>query len=222
MMKNLQVYILEDEFITQEVLKNVLSSLQCTVCGVETNAERAYKEIKELSPDFAILDIRVEGDKTGLWLGEKLDIPIIYLTAFSDAKNVKEAAKTSPVSYLQKPFNDKDLFIAVELVKAKLVDAKEIFVKEKNYAVKVILDDVLFAKKEDHYLVLFTHKTKKMMRATTQEFLNQATTDFIQVHRSYIVNKKFIKAVSLKTLLVGEHEIPISKSYQETVKEFLS
>lgn len=221
-MKNLQVYILEDEFITQEVLKNVLSSLQCTVCGVETNAERAYKEITELSPDFAILDIRVEGDKTGLWLGEKLNIPIIYLTAFSDAKNVKEAAKTSPVSYLQKPFNDKDLFIAVELVKAKLVDAKEIFVKEKNYAVKVILDDVLFAKKEDHYLVLYTNKTKKMMRATTQEFLNQATSDFIQVHRSYIVNIKFIKAVSLKTLLLGEHEIPISKSYQESVKEFLS
>lgn len=221
-MRNLQVYILEDEFITQEVLINSLSTLQCTVCGVETNSERAYKEIINLSPDFAILDIRVEGDKTGLWLGEKLNIPIIYLTAFSDAKNVKEAAKTRPVSYLQKPFNDKDLFIAVELVKAKLFDAKEIFVKEKNYSVKVILDDVLFAKKEDHYLVLYTNKTKKMIRATTQEFLNQATSDFIQVHRSYIVNKKFIKAVSLKTLLVGDHEIPFSKSYQEAVKEVLS
>lgn len=217
-MKKLQVYILEDEYITQEVLKNTLQSLHCNVCGVETNAERAYQEISNISPDFAILDIRVEGDKTGLWLGEKLNIPIIYLTAFSDTKNVKEAAKTSPVSYLQKPFNDKDLFIAIELVKAKLEEGKEIFVKEKNYDVKVKLEDVIYAKKEDHYLILFTLNSKKVMRATIQEFLNQATSDFIQVHRSYIVNKKFIKALSNKIIIVSNTQIPVSNSYIEAVK----
>jgi len=68
-MKFLRVYVLEDEIITQEVLKQSLESLNCIVVGMQANAEKALKEIHKLSPDLAILDIRVEGDKTGIWLG---------------------------------------------------------------------------------------------------------------------------------------------------------
>lgn len=217
-MKNLQVYILEDEFITQEVLKNTLQSLNCKVCGMETNAEKALKEIIKLNPDFVVLDIRVEGDKTGLWLGNQLTIPIIYLTAFSDLKNVREAAKTNPVSYLQKPFNEKDIFIALELVKNKLNTKKGVVVKEKNLSIKVNLEEVIFAKKEDHYFILHTKNSKKILRATSQEFLELASPDFIQVHRSYIVNKNYIKAYSSKKLVVFDFEIPVSSSFLEALK----
>ena len=220
-MKPIQVYILEDEHITQEVLKQTLETLDCKVCGMYSNAEKALEEIEQLHPDIAILDIRVDGEKTGIWLGNQLNIPIIYLTAFSDQKNIISAAKTHPVSYLQKPFNEKDLIIALELAKSRLNDDKELLVKDKNINIKVKIKDVLYAKKEDQYLVLYFKDKKHLMRTTINGFLDMATDDFIQVHRSYLVNAKFVSGFSSKVIKINEAEIPISHSYLKNVQEKL-
>lgn len=170
-MKSISVYILEDEIITQEVLKQTLENLDCEVCGMQSNAESALKEISELSPDIAFLDIRVNGDKTGIWLGNQLDIPIIYLTAFSDQKNIKNAVQTNPISYLQKPFNEKDILIALELAKSKIVEPKELLIRDKNITKKVKVKDILFAKKQDHYIELYTKEGSKLIRSTVSEVL---------------------------------------------------
>ncbi len=220
-MRSLRVYILEDEIITQEVLKQTLESLNCNVCGMQSNAEKALEEINLLTPDLVFLDIRVDGDKTGIWLGNQLDIPIIYLTAFSDQKNIKDAVQTHPISYLQKPFQEKDLMIALELAKSKLEETKELLIKDKNLMVKVKVNTILYAKKEDHYLVLYLRDGKKMIRATVQEFLEMVTEDFIQVHRSYIINKNFVSGFSNKIVKIQEIEIPISNSYLPKVKSEL-
>ena len=220
-MNPLRVYILEDELITQEVLKQTLESLNCVVCGMQTHAELALKEIKQLAPDFAFLDIQVDGDKTGLWLGKQLQIPIVYLTAFSDERNIIEAASTDPISYLPKPFKEKDLFIVIEMIKYKLKGKKELLVKERNLTVKIDLDSIVYAKKEDHYLILYTQNSKKVIRSTAQEFLDNATEDFIQVHRSFIVNKNFITGFSSKKIIMNSIEIPISSSYAGQVNDVI-
>mgnify|MGYP005991804777 CR=1 FL=1 len=220
-MKPLQVYILEDEIITQEVLKQTLESLDYNVCGMQTNAEKALEEIKQLAPDIVLLDIRVKGEKTGIWLGNQLDIPIIYLTAFSDQKNIKEAALTTPVSYIQKPFNEKDLFIALELAKNKLNENKELIIRNKNLKVIVKIKDILYAKKEDQYLSVHLNDKKHLMRITTKSFLDMVTNDFIQVHRSYIINKNFVSGFSNKLIKINDIEIPISLSYLKNVQKEL-
>ncbi|MFD2566725.1 LytR/AlgR family response regulator transcription factor [Pseudotenacibaculum haliotis] len=220
-MRSLRVYILEDEIITQEVLKQTLESLNCNVCGMQANAEKALEEINLLAPDLVFLDIRVDGDKTGIWLGNQLDIPIIYLTAFSDQKNIKEAVQTDPISYLQKPFQEKDLMIALELAKSKLNGNKELLVRDKSLTVKVKVNNILYAKKEDHYLVLHLGSEKKMIRSTVQEFLDNVTDDFLQVHRSYIINKNFVSGFSNKVVKIRDTEIPISLSYLKEVKATL-
>ncbi len=220
-MKSLQVYILEDEIITQEVLKQTLESLNCIVCGMQSNAEKALEEIRLLTPDIVILDIRVEGEKTGIWLGNQLNIPIIYLTAFSDRKNIKDAAQTNPVSYVQKPFKEKDLLIALELAKSKLIGNKELIIKDRTLTIKIKVNNILYAKKEDHYIALYQSHGKKLIRATVQEFLDMVTDDFIQVHRSYIINKNFVSGFSNKLVKIQDIEIPISLSYLKTVKAAL-
>ena len=220
-MKAVSVYILEDEIITQEVLKQTLENLDCKVCGMQSNAESALVEINKLSPDIAFLDIRVNGDKTGIWLGNQLDIPIIYLTAFSDQKNIKNAVQTNPISYLQKPFNEKDILIALELAKSKIEESKELLIRAKNITKKVKVKDILFAKKEDHYLELHTEEGSKLLRSTVSEFLENVTDDFLQIHRSYIVNKNFVTGVSSKSVTVGTLELPISLSYKDAVKDHL-
>ncbi len=220
-MKPVRIYILEDEMITQEVIKQTLESMNCIVCGMKSNAEKALDEIQSVKPDIVFLDIRVDGDKTGIWLGNQLKMPIVYLTAFSDQKNIKDAMQTNPVSYVQKPFKEKDILIALELAKSKLAETKELLIKDKSLTVRLNVNHILYAKKEDHYLILHTHNGNKMIRSTVQEFLEKVTDDFMQVHRSYIINKNFVSGISNKVVMIRGDKIPISLSYLKSAKKEL-
>jgi len=161
-MNSIKIYILEDEIITQELLKQTLEDLDFTICGMATDVETALTEISKLKPDIAILDIRVEGLQTGVWLGSQLDIPLIYLTAFNDKETIKAAIATKPASYLVKPFNTKDLFIAVELAVSRIKNKGQITVKDKDKKVILLEEQILFAKKEDQYLILHLKDSKKI------------------------------------------------------------
>lgn len=217
-MSKIKIYILEDEIITQELLKETLVAMDYEVSGMHTNAEEALKEINKLQPDIALLDIRVNGDKTGVWLGNQLQFPIIYLTAFNDKKTIKSAINTAPISYLSKPFNDTDLFIAIELAISKIKNKKEIIVKDRSRNIKIIVDDILYAKKEDHYLMLYLEGSKKIIRSSVKEFLDLVQSeDFIQVHRSFIINKNHVNEFNTKEIIIKEEKIPISQTYVKDV-----
>ena len=222
-MNTKRIYILEDEIITQELLKDTLESLEYKVCGMATDAEIALKEIEKLQPDIAILDVRVEGKQTGIWLGNQLEIPFIYLTAFNDVETIKKAIHTKPTSYLVKPFNNNDLFIAVELAISKIKNEAHIIVKDRNKNVKILREAILFAKKEDQYLLLYLKDSKKIIRASIKDFLEQVNSpSFIKVHRSYVINKNHISAFNTKEIMINNTSIPISKTYLKEVLEEIS
>ena len=222
-MKSVKIYILEDEIITQELLKQTLENLQFKVCGMSTSAEIALNDIELLKPDIAILDIRVEGGQTGIWLGNQLSIPFIYLTAFNDIETIKKAITSKPAGYLIKPFNNKDLFIAVELALSKIKNIAQIIIKDKNRNIVVLEDHILFAKKEDQYLTLYFKDSEKLIRSSIKDFLLQLnSTSFLQVHRSYVVNKNYITSFSNKEITIHNNSIPISKSFAKEVLEEIS
>ncbi|QVY64270.1 LytTR family DNA-binding domain-containing protein [Polaribacter sp. Q13] len=209
---------MEDEIITQELLKESLEMLEYRICGMATNAETALKEIAQLKPDIAILDIRVEGNQTGIWLGNQLEIPFIYLTAFNDMTTIKKAIKTKPATYIVKPFKNNDLFIAVELAISKIKNTNKITVKDRDRNISILVEDILFAKKEDQYLKLYLKHSEKLLRANINDFLEQVNSNsFIQIHRSYIINKNYITAFNTKEITIGKNNIPISKTYLKEV-----
>jgi len=222
-MNRVKIYILEDEIITQELLKQTLENLQFKVCGMATHAEIALKEIELLKPDIAILDIRVEGVQTGIWLGNQLSIPFIYLTAFNDIETIKKAITSKPAGYLIKPFNNNDLFIAVELALSKIKNTAQIIIKDKDRNIVVLEEHILFAKKEDQYLTLYLKDSEKLIRSSIKDFLEQInSTSFLQVHRSYVINKNYITAFSNKEITIHNSSIPISKSFAKEVLEEIS
>ncbi|AUC86175.1 hypothetical protein CW731_13195 [Polaribacter sp. ALD11] len=222
-MNSIRIYILEDEIITQELLKETLEILEYKICGMATNAETALREIEELQPDIAILDIRVEGLQTGIWLGNQLEIPFIYLTAFNDVETIKKAIKTKPASYLVKPFNNNELFIAVELAISKIKKTAQIIIKDRDTNIKILEEDILFVKKEDHYLALNLVGSKRLIRASIKDFLEQVNSSyFIQVHRSYAVNKNHVSAFNSKEITINTHKIPLSKTYLKDVFDEIS
>ncbi len=114
-----RIFIVEDEKIVSRDLQNVLESMGYGVAGVATSGEEAVGAISGLRPDIVLMDIMLKGEMDGIDAAEKVradfDVPVIYLTAYADDTTLQRAKITEPYGYLIKPFDERDLSIAIEM-----------------------------------------------------------------------------------------------------------
>ncbi len=131
-MNKTKILIVEDHIIIALEIKQTLIKLNFDVTNTVTNYDSALNSIKTNRPDLIIIDIDLGKGKDGIEIAEKIqtieDIPILYLTSFSDEKTLSRALKTNPVSYLVKPFNIEELKanIKLGLYKRKNIDTLNI------------------------------------------------------------------------------------------------
>lgn len=113
------VLIVDDEVVVAEDIRRQLRSLGYTVVGVASSGVDAIRLGGEHRPDLILMDIKLKGAMDGIEaarsIQERFDIPVIYLTAFSDDETLERARHTLPLAYLIKPFVSTDLRAAVEL-----------------------------------------------------------------------------------------------------------
>ncbi|MGV7929566.1 MAG: ATP-binding protein [Spirochaetota bacterium] len=114
-----RIFIVEDEKIVSRDLQNVLESMGYGIAGVATSGEEAVEAISGLRPDIVLMDIMLKGEMDGIDAAEKVradfDVPVIYLTAYADDTTLQRAKITEPYGYLIKPFDERDLSIAIEM-----------------------------------------------------------------------------------------------------------
>jgi len=118
-MPGARIFIVEDEKIVSRDLQNVLESMGYEVAGVATSGEEAVGLIPGLRPDIVLMDIMLKGRMDGIEAAERvrseLEVPLIYLTAYADDMTLQRAKITEPYGYLLKPFDERDLSIAIEM-----------------------------------------------------------------------------------------------------------
>ncbi|PWN68556.1 LytTR family transcriptional regulator [Chryseobacterium phosphatilyticum] len=104
----------------------------------------------------------------------------------------------------------------LELEKVKqLIVEDHIVLKNKA---KVYINELLYIKAEDHYLQLVTSKKKEFVRGKISEIIKELPPNFVQVHRSYIVNKNLIISSNANfAILEGKIEIPLSRSFKKNI-----
>jgi len=125
-----KVLIVEDEPIVALDLKQELEMLGCEVLGVAESADEALVAAGVHRPDLALMDVRIMGSVDGIQTAGLLraayQIPVIFLTSYSDETTIARAAREMPYGYLTKPFQSGELkaTLQVALHKAK-VDARQ-------------------------------------------------------------------------------------------------
>ena len=122
-----QIMVVEDERITAKDIKSALESVGYGVTDLVFSGEEAVRKVGELQPDLVLMDIKLEGEMDGIeaarQIREHYDIPVIYLTAYSDANIVQRAKTTEPSGYLlkeqfgflRKPFEESELNTTIEI-----------------------------------------------------------------------------------------------------------
>lgn len=113
-----RILVVEDEYILAINLQESLESLGYTVLGMTDSAEEAIEKATELRPNLILMDIRLRGDMDGIQAAEQiwnnLQIPVIYVTGYSDKSTVERATLTSPFGYILKPIKEQELYIAIQ------------------------------------------------------------------------------------------------------------
>ena len=111
--------IVEDERIVAEDIKMKLEMTGYAVAGIASSGKESIKKTETRGPDLVLMDIVLEGKMDGIEAAgvilSRFNIPVVYLTAYSDKKTLKMAKTTEPFGFIIKPFETQDLFTAIEM-----------------------------------------------------------------------------------------------------------
>ena len=113
----LRVVVAEDEALIRMDVVATLQEAGYEVVGQGADGEEAVKLATELEPDLVVMDIKMP-KLDGISAAEKiseLKIPVVLLTAFSQADLVARAADAGAMAYVTKPFKPSDLLPAIQI-----------------------------------------------------------------------------------------------------------
>ena len=117
------VRIVEDDDIIARVEEWRLKNLGYGVSGRARTGAEAMELVGKSTPDLVLMDINLKGDIDGIETAKLIkkgfNIPVIYVTSHSDGPTLERAKATRPDGFINKPFDDKDLRVAIELAMKK-------------------------------------------------------------------------------------------------------
>ena len=118
-MARARILIVEDEGIVAMGLRRRLEHLEYVVPAAVASGEEAIEKAAEMPPDLVLMDIVLKGAMDGIdaaeQIRERLNIPVVYLTAYSDDKTLQRAKITEPFGYILKPFEERELCATIEM-----------------------------------------------------------------------------------------------------------
>ena len=126
--KNLNILIVEDEFLAVSYLKDILQKIGFEKFFIANNAEHAKKITLDNDIELIFMDLNINGNIDGITCAKKINnkIPIIYTTAFTDTDTINETEQTNSFGYIIKPFSYEDVYstlnVALRLMNKELLN----------------------------------------------------------------------------------------------------
>ncbi|MEW6532089.1 MAG: PAS domain S-box protein [Thermodesulfobacteriota bacterium] len=118
-MNRARIMVVEDEGIIAEDIQESLLEMGYNVTSVISSGEEALQRVEQERPDLVLMDVVLQGNMDGIEaarrIRSRINIPIIYLTAYTDAKMLERAKATEPFAYMIKPFRERELHTNIEM-----------------------------------------------------------------------------------------------------------
>jgi two-component system, LytTR family, response regulator len=230
----LQCLIVDDEPLALDLLEGYVSKTPwLALAGKCSSAFEAIELIEKEKVDLIFLDIQMPG-LSGLELSQTLQNGprIIFTTAFE--QYALDGFKVEALDYLLKPISYPEFLTAAnkakrwfELVERKAVQPahSSIFVKADYKIVQVELSAILYIEGLKDYVKIYRDGIEKpivtlMSMKSLEE--NLPESNFMRVHRSFIVNLEKISTIERNRIIFGKIYIPVSDNYKEKFQKFVN
>ncbi|EPG75830.1 response regulator receiver domain protein [Leptospira fainei serovar Hurstbridge str. BUT 6] len=114
-----RILVVEDESIVAKDIRSRLIQAGYSHISIARNGEEAIRRVIEAPPDLLLMDIMfssgvLDGVETAMAFGGKIDVPVIFLTAYADSSSVLRTIATKPYAYVLKPFRIRGLQVLIE------------------------------------------------------------------------------------------------------------
>ena len=231
-LKKYHCLVVDDEPIARKIIANYIEQLPfLTLAAEQVNALDTIEFLRSTQVvDIICMDINMP-HLSGLQLLKIMQPkqPVIFTTAY--AEYAVESYELDAVDYLLKPFSferfTKAIYKAVDALKStgELLNGTEnkikppVFIKSDGKTYPVLLDDIVYCESRKNYTMIVLQDEKRLMPLITlsklETLLVAAGGDFIQVHRSFLISRKHMSAITPTSVMVQQYEIPIGLKYKD-------
>lgn len=244
----MNIIVVEDDPILSGTITVFIDKLGYKLLGISDNSEEFLNIWKATSPDLAIVDIHIGGKLDGVEVAEVISqsdypIPIIFITSLKDKETFERAKITRPFAFIQKPFNELTLQRSIELalfkyseniwevspnlvIKKDMIVNKFFFIKIGHHLKKIHIENILYVHIQLKYAeITIQDGTLYEIKLSLKDILEKLPkSEFIRIHRSYIISLNYISDINLKKdeVYVQDKTLPISKTYKDDLLKRLN
>jgi signal transduction histidine kinase len=122
-MSTTKILIVEDELLTAMSLADDLQTMGYEIVDTVTSGEEAIQLTKDRQPDLILMDINlagaIDGIDTAVEIRQSLNIPVVFLTSYSNDETIQRAQCTGSFGYLLKPFKAREVRTSIEIALSK-------------------------------------------------------------------------------------------------------
>ncbi|WP_109434920.1 MULTISPECIES: LytR/AlgR family response regulator transcription factor [Aquimarina] len=246
-MSNISCFIVEDDPQALTYASAIVEKYgTINIIGSCDSIIKASNQIKELKPDFIILDVFLTDGNAFEFLAlfNTIEFKIIFTTSF--AKYAIDAFRFSALDYLLKPYEEKELTLALDKVIQDIHktnyqsqlntllhnlshkdQSKKLVLKNADAIHIVDIKDILYAKSDNNYTTFLLVNNKEILVSKPLKSFDEklGSYNFFRVHQSFLINLSYISKFDKRNeevILKQEHCIPVAQSRKKNLIEYIN
>jgi DNA-binding LytR/AlgR family response regulator len=218
---NLKCIIVDDDPVSKNLVRSYIdqtAGLELT--GQFKNATSAMGSRLLNFSDLLFLDIEMP-QMNGFELLQNINYRGRVVVMTSNPKHALNGFEWDVADFLLKPIAYDRFLRAIEKVhklNGMIKDEEFLTISSGKTVHRLKEDEILYVEGAGEYLNVVTRSGHFLVYSNMRNMLGMLNSNFVQVHRSFIVNRKNIQVWSRHKLTVGGKEIPISKTYEQNVQ----
>jgi PAS domain S-box-containing protein len=226
-----KIMVVEDEAVIAIRLQERLTAMGYHVIAISYSGEEAMAQARRLRPDLILMDIMIPGKMDGVAVAKsvkkELDIPVIFLTAFSEDKIIDSAKQAEPYGYIVKPFQDRELKACVEIALYKKEMEKALKEREENFRTLAenANDGILIAVGKDEYVFgnrraaeITGYGVSELLKTTIQDIAHPDDLEKIkETYRHIWAGKPFQRQFEITIIRKDGNKVPVEMTSARSI-----
>ncbi|MBO0952764.1 LytR/AlgR family response regulator transcription factor [Fibrella forsythiae] len=218
------ILLLEDDPIWRLNLRMIAEQFTNSTIVELATYDEALVYLEHNQPDIVVSDVSLNKQISfNLFQSDNRTYPVIFITGYANHEFLQEALQLPNSSFLVKPFHDYSLVALIENMLNQPRQSFKPMVKGLTvvgkHRQKIVLpySTVVHVEAQGNYTMIHLVDRKYLLKRALKSVLSQLDLRFVQIHKTYIINKDFINRIDLSESRVNVNGVhfPIGRMYRK-------